>query len=139
MADIALTQLLRFGRKRQMGVGLAGSELVHGVGVGCKDEVFAGIEPDPGGHQRDQLPAAGLSHSLPFQVSDGANVAVGKQLVTAAMNAGDDGDRRAFIDADYVMERQVRGEVDPPASNLLRHRGYRDVDPTDIGESLGPQ
>jgi hypothetical protein len=108
MPDLARAQLLRLGRKSQMRVELALGEQLHGIGgrIGNDREVFLRVEPNPGGHQGDQLPAAGFPHPLPLQVRDGANGAMNKQLVTAAMHAGDDRNRRALVDADDVDERQ---------------------------------
>src|SRR5215471_18690744 len=122
-----------------MRVDLAGSELLHGVGVAHESEVFSWIEPDPSGHQRNQLRATALPNSLPLQVGDRANVAVDEQFVAAAMHAGDDGDRSTFIDADDVMQRQIGGEIDMPAPQLLRYCRYGDVQVTDLGEALRPQ
>ena len=39
-----------------------------------------------------------MTHALPFQVGDAADAAMGEQLITAGMHAGNEGNRHARID-----------------------------------------
>src|SRR5262249_52591292 len=104
---------LRVRRKAEERVNLAvGKKPLRGDRrTGYPFDVFGGVEPDIGGHGRQEHMGRGAqdwySDRLALEVGDGADAIGREQLEAADMHPGDDGDLFASVDRDEPERRKM--------------------------------
>src|ERR1043166_6865015 len=145
MADLPGAKFLRFWRKTEKGIDLAGREHFNRLQLRVDDEtnVSLRVNPDLSRHQRNQCMRQGTDRlhpdRLPFQIADAADFIAAEQFEAADHDAGKQYYRLAILDPADELRGICCREIELAGADAAYDFWRRCLDEADLGKALRAQ